>query len=87
MSEHTFIVAIKKFKESDEDEIVKKTTFREVKMLRMLKQDNIIQLKEAFKRYILIYLTFIKLGKTDFTWCLNTWRRICLRSWKRDRVG
>jgi hypothetical protein len=30
-------VAIKKFKESDEDEIVKKTTFREVKMLRMLK--------------------------------------------------
>ncbi len=44
-------MAIKKFKESDEDEIVKKTTFREVKMLRMLKQDNIIQLKEAFKRY------------------------------------
>lgn len=44
------IVAIKKFKESDEDEIVKKTTFREVKMLRMLKQENIVQLKEAFKR-------------------------------------
>ena len=44
------IVAIKKFKESDEDEIVKKTTFREVKMLRMLKQDNIVQLKQAFKR-------------------------------------
>jgi cyclin-dependent kinase-like len=43
-------VAIKKFKESDEDEIVKKTTFREVKMLRMLKQENIVQLKEAFKR-------------------------------------
>ena len=31
------VVAIKKFKESEEDEIVKKTTFREVKMLRMLK--------------------------------------------------
>lgn len=31
------IVAIKKFKESDEDEIVKKTTFREVKMLRLIK--------------------------------------------------
>ena len=30
-------VAIKKFKESEDDEIVKKTTFREVKMLRMLK--------------------------------------------------
>lgn len=36
------VVAIKKFKESDEDEIVKKTTFREVKMLRMLKQENIV---------------------------------------------
>jgi hypothetical protein len=44
------LVAIKKFKESDEDEIVKKTTLREVKMLRMLKQENIVQLKEAFKR-------------------------------------
>jgi cyclin-dependent kinase-like len=49
-------VAIKKFKESDEDEIVKKTTFREVKMLRMLKQDNIIQLKEAFKRYSMNFM-------------------------------
>jgi len=29
-------VAIKKFKESEEDEIVKKTTLREVKMLRTL---------------------------------------------------
>jgi len=32
-----FIVAIKKFKESDEDDSVKKTTLREVKILRMLK--------------------------------------------------
>jgi len=31
------VVAIKKFKESDDDEIVKKTTMREVKMLRQLK--------------------------------------------------
>jgi cyclin-dependent kinase-like len=44
-------VAIKKFKESaDEDEIVKKTTMREVKMLRLLKHDNVVLLKEAFKR-------------------------------------
>ncbi|CDW72938.1 protein kinase domain containing protein [Stylonychia lemnae] len=45
------IVAIKKFKESDEDEIAKKTIMREVKMLRMLKYPNIVLLKEAFKRY------------------------------------
>ena len=46
----TRVVAIKKFKESDDDEVVKKTTMREVKMLRLLKQENIVQLKEAFKR-------------------------------------
>lgn len=47
---HFLIVAIKKFKESDEDEIAKKTIMREVKMLRMLKHNNIVLLKEAFKR-------------------------------------
>ena len=47
----TSVVAIKKFKESDEDEIAKKTIMREVKMLRMLKNKNIVLLKEAFKRY------------------------------------
>lgn len=31
------IVAIKKFKESEDDENVKQTTIREVKMLRLLK--------------------------------------------------
>lgn len=45
------VVAIKKFKEGDEDEIAKKTIMREVKMLRMLKYPNIVLLKEAFKRY------------------------------------
>ena len=35
-------VAIKKFKDSDEDEVIKKTTLREVKILRMLKQPNIV---------------------------------------------
>ena len=44
------LVAIKKFKESDEDEIAKKTIMREVRMLRMLKYKNIVMLKEAFKR-------------------------------------
>ena len=46
----TRTVAIKKFKESDEDEIAKKTIMREVRMLRMLKYKNIVTLKEAFKR-------------------------------------
>ena len=47
----TSLVAIKKFKEStDEDEIVRKTTNREIRMLKNLKNDNIVVLKEAFKR-------------------------------------
>ena len=46
-----YIVAIKKFKENtDEDEVVKKTTMREVKMLRILKHENVVLLREAFKR-------------------------------------
>lgn len=44
-------VAIKKFKEStDEDEVVKKTTNREIRMLKTLRHENIVILKEAFKR-------------------------------------
>jgi cyclin-dependent kinase-like len=35
---------------ADDDEIVRKTTLREVKMLRMLRQENIVDLKEAFRR-------------------------------------
>mmetsp|Transcript_26121 Transcript_26121/g.57082 ORF Transcript_26121/g.57082 Transcript_26121/m.57082 type:complete len:752 (+) Transcript_26121:295-2550(+) len=52
------VVAVKKFKESDEDEIVRKTTLREVKMLRALRQENIVNLKEAFRRKQKLYLVF-----------------------------
>jgi len=45
------IVAIKKFKEGEDDEVVKKTTKREVSMLKQLKDaDNIVKLLEAFRR-------------------------------------
>jgi cyclin-dependent kinase-like len=52
------ILAIKKFKESEEDESVRKTTIREVKILRMLRQENVVQLKEAFRRKGKLYLVF-----------------------------
>eukprot|EP00033_Pygsuia_biforma_P003764 GCRY01004123.1.p1 GENE.GCRY01004123.1~~GCRY01004123.1.p1 ORF type:complete len:224 (+),score=30.29 GCRY01004123.1:252-923(+) len=52
------IIAIKKFKESEDDEIVRKTTLREVKMLRTLKHQNIIGLREAFRRRGKLYLVF-----------------------------
>jgi serine/threonine protein kinase len=45
-------MAIKKFKESEDDELVRKTTVREVKILKMLRQPNIIHLHEAFRRKV-----------------------------------
>lgn len=51
-------VAIKKFKDSEENEEVKRTTIRELKVLRMLKQENIVELKEAFRRRGKLYLVF-----------------------------
>ena len=52
------IVAIKKFKESDDDEILRKTTLREVKILRLLRHSNIVSLIEAFRRKGKLYLVF-----------------------------
>jgi cyclin-dependent kinase-like len=52
------VVAIKKFKESEDDEVVRKTTLREVKILRMLKHENIVELREAFRRKGKLYLVF-----------------------------
>lgn len=52
------IVAIKRFKETDDDEAVRKSIQREVKMLRSLRHPNIIQLKEAFKKKGKIFLVF-----------------------------
>ena len=51
-------VAIKKFKESDNDDIVRKTTLREVKILRMLRHPNIVCLLEAFRRKQKLFLVF-----------------------------
>ncbi|XP_055894495.1 cyclin-dependent kinase-like 5 isoform X2 [Biomphalaria glabrata] len=52
------MVAIKKFKDSEENEDVRRTTMRELKMLRALKQENIVELREAFKRKGKLYLVF-----------------------------
>ncbi|KAH9496045.1 Cyclin-dependent kinase-like 5 [Bulinus truncatus] len=52
------MVAIKKFKDSEENDDVRRTTMRELKMLRSLKQENIVELREAFKRKGKLYLVF-----------------------------
>ena len=41
-----------------EDETVRKTTMREVKVLKMLKNENIVNLIEAFRRKGKLYLVF-----------------------------
>jgi cyclin-dependent kinase-like len=53
-----YIVAIKKFKETDKEEIIRKTSIREVKILRMINHQNIVKLKEAFRRKEKLYLVF-----------------------------
>ena len=51
------IVAIKKFKET-EDDLVKKTIKRELKVLKILKHENIVEFKEAIKQKNNIYIVF-----------------------------
>lgn len=52
------ILAIKKFKETEDDQIVKKTTMREVKILKMVRHPNLVELKEAFRKKGIVYLVF-----------------------------
>lgn len=53
-----------------ENEEVKETTLRELKMLRTLKQENIVELKEAFRRRGKLYLVFEYVEKVSVSACL-----------------
>lgn len=53
------------FFSSVENEEVKETTLRELKMLRTLKQENIVELKEAFRRRGKLYLVFEYVEKVN----------------------
>ena len=51
--------AVKKFKDSDDNERVRKTTLREVKTLRLVhSHPNIVSMWEAFRRRGRLYLVF-----------------------------
>lgn len=56
--ENSTNVAIKKFKDADDDELTKKTTMREVKILKMLSHENVVEMKEAFRKKGIVYLVF-----------------------------
>ena len=59
-----FLVTILYFSENDD---VKKTTMRELRMLRSLKQENIVELREAFKRRGKLYLVFEYVERVGYT--------------------
>lgn len=44
-------VAIKKFKETDEDPAVRAPIQREIRMLKALRSEFVVDIKEAFRRY------------------------------------
>ncbi|XP_071961963.1 cyclin-dependent kinase-like 1 [Antedon mediterranea] len=52
------IVAIKKFVESEDDPLIKKIALREVRMLKQLKHENLVNLLEVFKRKRKLHLVF-----------------------------
>ncbi|XP_064632319.1 cyclin-dependent kinase-like 2 isoform X4 [Lineus longissimus] len=52
------IVAIKKFLESEDDKMVKKIAMREIRMLKQLRHENLVNLIEVFRRKKRLYLVF-----------------------------
>ena len=64
LTHHVQIVAIKKFKESDEDEHVRKTALREIRVLKLLHHDNVVALLEVFRRKKKLYLVFEYVERT-----------------------
>jgi cyclin-dependent kinase-like len=52
------IVAIKKFLEPEYDKIVKKIASREIKILKSLRHENLVNLLEVFRKNKRIYLVF-----------------------------
>ncbi|GAB4815159.1 hypothetical protein N2152v2_002205 [Parachlorella kessleri] len=58
------LVAIKRFKESDSDEQVRKTAVREVKVLRSVRHDNVVQLLDVFRQSGKLYLVFEYVQRT-----------------------
>lgn len=59
-----YVVAIKKFKESDSNPVIKKIALREVKALKNVDNKNIVKFKEAFKRENKLNIVFEFVEKT-----------------------
>lgn len=60
----SFIVAIKKFRESDKESTIRKISLREIKFLKMVDHKNIVHLIETFRRKEKLHLIFEFAEKT-----------------------
>jgi len=58
------IVAIKKFIESEDDRMVKKIAMREIRMLKQLRHENLVNLLEVFRRKKRLFLVFEFVDRT-----------------------
>lgn len=58
------LVAIKKFKESDHDELVRRTALREIRVLKQVNHKYIVKLIEVFRSKSKLYLVFEYVHKT-----------------------
>jgi cyclin-dependent kinase-like len=52
------VVAIKKFLDTEDDKTVKKIAMREIRMLKQLRHDNLVNLIEVFRKKKRLYLVF-----------------------------
>ena len=82
--------------ESDEDEQVRKTALREVRILKQLKHDNIVSLIEVFRRKGKLYLVRAPApaalpppltAPSPVRRCSSTWRAPCSKSSRSTRTG
>ena len=84
--------------ESDEDEQVRKTALREVRILKQLKHDNIVSLIEVFRRKGKLYLVRAPApapaalpppltAPSPVHRCSSTWRAPCSKSSRSTRTG
>merc|ERR1711884_320605 len=58
------VVAIKKFLESEEDPQIRKIAMREVRMLKLLKHPNLVNLLDVFRRKRRLHLVFEFIERT-----------------------
>nr|CAD7400465.1 unnamed protein product [Timema cristinae] len=58
------MVAIKKFIETEEDQVVRKMALREIRMLKKLRHENLVNMIEVFRRKRRFYLVFEYLDHT-----------------------